>query len=321
MLAAAFLHRPEVFSDVYAPVLDRIRARAEIVYGPAAHADPARLGPVEVLCTSWGAPVLDAALLDAMPRLKLVLYAAGSVRKLVTPEFWAREVPLVSAYRANAVPVADFTYAQIVYALKGGWRYALGARAAGAPMTRVPQPGLYGSRVGLLSLGAIGRLVVDRLRALAVDVVAHDPFAGPYDGVRMVELAELFATSDVVSVHTPLLDETRGLVGRELLGSMRQGATLINTARGAILDEAALVEVLAGRPDLFAALDVTDPEPPVPGSPLFTLPNVVLTPHIAGSLGAERGLLGELVAGELERFADGLLLEHALTREAAERLA
>ncbi|MFI6501198.1 hydroxyacid dehydrogenase [Nonomuraea typhae] len=321
MLAAAFVHRPDVFPDVYAPVLDRIRARADIVYGPAALPDLSRLGDVEVLLTSWGAPVLDEALLSGLPRLKLVLYAAGSVRTFVTPEFWARGIPLVSAYRANAVPVADFTYAQIIYALKGGWRYALEARTAKAPVQRVPQPGLYGSRVGLVSLGAIGRLVVDRLRALAVDVMAYDPFAGPYDGVRMVELEELFATGDVVSVHTPLLDQTRGLVGRELLSSMRPGATLINTARGAILDEAALVEVLAGRPDLFAALDVTDPEPPAPGSPLFTLPNVVLTPHIAGSLGAERGLLGELVAGELERFADGLPLEHALTREAAERLA
>ncbi|MFI9553123.1 hydroxyacid dehydrogenase [Nonomuraea endophytica] len=317
MLSAAFVLDPQVFPDVYAPVLDRIRAQADIVYGPAAHPAPTQ---ADVLCTSWGAPVLDRALLEALPRLKLVLYAAGSVRKIVTPEFWDRGIPLVSAYTANAVPVADFTYAQIVYALKGGWRYVLNARATRSPLPRTPQPGLYGSRVGLVSLGAIGRLVADRLRALRLEVVAYDPSAD-YEGVRMAGLDEVFATSDVVSVHTPLLPETRGLVGRSLLASMKQGATLLNTARGAVLDQIALLEVLAERPDLFAVLDVTDPEPPEPGSPLFTLPNVVVTPHIAGSLGAERGLLGELVAAELERFATGQPLRHALTREAAARLA
>ncbi|MFI6299690.1 hydroxyacid dehydrogenase [Nonomuraea sp. NPDC050790] len=265
--------------------------------------------------------MLDHALLAAMPRLKLVLYAAGSVRQIVTPEFWARGIPLVSAYTANAVPVADFTCAQIVYALKGGWRYVLNARAARAPLPRTPQPGLYGSRVGLVSLGAIGRLVADRLRALRVEVVAYDPFTEAYDGVRMTGLEELFAASDVISVHTPLLPETRGLVSRPLMSSMSPGATLINTARGAVVDETALLEVLAGRPDLFAVLDVTDPEPPAPGSPLFTLPNVVVTPHIAGCLGTERALLGELVAAELERFATGRPLQHALTAESAAHLA
>ncbi|NUR82890.1 MAG: oxidoreductase, partial [Nonomuraea sp.] len=166
-----------------------------------------------------------------------------------------------------------------------------------------------------LSLGAIGQLVADRLAAMDVEVVAWDPFKAD------TPLEEVFATCDVVSVHTPLLPETRGFVGRELLASMKQGATLINTARGALIDEPALVEVLSERPDLFAILDVSDPEPPPPGSPLLTLPNVVYTPHIAGSLGSERGRLGDLAVAELERFASGRPLEHALTREQAERLA
>ncbi|PZG52947.1 oxidoreductase [Spongiactinospora gelatinilytica] len=280
------------------------------------------MAEVDVLCTSWGAPRLGAALLAAAPRLSLVLHAAGSVRAFVTPEFWARGVPLVSAYRANAVPVADFTAAQIVYALKQGWRHVLAARERRAPVAPMPAPGTYGARVGLLSLGAVGRLVAGRLAALDVEVIAHDPYADPATaGVPLTGLAELFSTCDVVSVHTPLLPETAGLVGASLLRSMRRGATLINTARGRIIDEPALVEVLTERPDLFAVLDVTDPEPSVPGSPLFTLPNVVVTPHLAGSLGAERARLGALVTDELERFAAGLPLEHALTRESAERLA
>ncbi|MFI0423585.1 hydroxyacid dehydrogenase [Spongiactinospora sp. 9N601] len=320
MLNAAFVLDPAVFDDVYGPSLARLRRVARVIHGPAA--EPGPMAEVDVLCTSWGAPRLDAALLAAAPRLSLVLHAAGSVRAFVTPEFWARGVPLVSAYRANAVPVADFTAAQIVYALKQGWRHVLAARERRAPVAPMPAPGTYGARVGLLSLGAVGRLVAGRLAALDVEVIAHDPYAGPATaGVPLTGLDELFSTCDVVSVHTPLLPETAGLVGADLLRSMRPGATLINTARGRIIDEPALVEVLTERPDLFAVLDVTDPEPPVPGSPLFTLPNVVVTPHLAGSLGAERARLGALVTDELERFAAGLPLEHALTRESAERLA
>ncbi|MER6942856.1 hydroxyacid dehydrogenase [Nonomuraea sp. NPDC000554] len=325
MLTAAFVLNPDVFDDVYGPCLDRLRRFARVAYGPAAKPDPDLMSGVEVLCTSWGAPVLDRATLDALPQLKLVLYAAGSVRAIVTPEFWERDIPIVSAYRANALPVAEFTFAQIVYALKQGWRHVLMARERRAAADRVAAAGTYGSRVGLLSLGAIGRLVASRLAPLDVEVIAHDPFADQREvaplGVRLVGLDELFGTSDVVSVHTPLLPETRGLVSRELVASMRFGATLVNTSRGAVIDEPGLVEVLAERPDLFAVLDVTAPEPPPVGSPLFTLPNVVVTPHIAGSLGAERGRLGDLVVAELERFATGQPLEHALTREAAERLA
>ncbi|MEU0564248.1 hydroxyacid dehydrogenase [Nonomuraea sp. NPDC005983] len=325
MLTAAFVLNPEVFDDVYGPCLDRLRRFARVAYGPAAKPDPDLMSGVEVLCTSWGAPVLDRATLDTLPELKLVLYAAGSVRAVVTPEFWERDIPIVSAYRANALPVAEFTFAQIVYALKQGWRHVLMARERREAADHVAAAGTYGSRVGLLSLGAIGRLVASRLAPLDVEVIAHDPFADQREvaplGVRLVGLDELFGTSDVVSVHTPLLPETRGLVSRELVASMRFGASLVNTSRGAVIDEPGLVEVLAERPDLFAVLDVTDPEPPPAGSPLFTLPNVVVTPHIAGSLGAERARLGDLVVAELERFATGQPLEHALTREAAERLA
>lgn len=325
MLNAAFVLNPDVFDDVYGRPRERLERTARVVYGPVARPDLDRLGEVDVLCTGWGAPVLDKELLNAAPRLKLVLYAAGTVRKIVTPEFWERGIPLVSAYRANAVPVADFTLAQIVYALKRGWWHVLRARERRAPVQRAVGAGTYGSRVGLLSLGAIGRLVAERLRTLDVEVVAYDPFTHPDEaaglGVRLTGIEEVFATCDVVSVHTPLLPETRGLVGRDLLAAMREGATLVNTARGAIVDEPSLVEVLAQRPDLFAVLDVTDPEPPVPGSPLFTLPNVVVTPHIAGSLGSERARLGDLVVDELERFASGLPLRHALTRQMAELLA
>jgi phosphoglycerate dehydrogenase-like enzyme len=174
-------------------------------------------------------------------------------------------------------------------------------------------PGGYGSTVGLLSLGSVGRLVRERLRPFDLTVLASDPALGPGEAggldVRPVGLKELFAESDVVSVHTPLLDSTIGLVTGELITSMPHGGTFINTARGAIVRERELVEALEARPDLQAVLDVTEHEPLAADSKLRHLPNVVLTPHIAGAMGRERRRLGRLLIGELKRYLAGESLE------------
>lgn len=146
---------------------------------------------------------------------------------------------------------------------------------------------------------------------LACDPVV-DPVTAAGLGVRLTGIEELFEACHVVSVHAPLLPETERLVGRRLMALLPEGATLINTARGAVLDEPEVIAVLRDRPDLTAVLDVTWPEPPDPGSPLFTLPNVLLTPHLAGALGGERARLGELVRDELRRFVRGEPLLHAI---------
>jgi phosphoglycerate dehydrogenase-like enzyme len=176
------------------------------------------------------------------------------------------------------------------------------------------EPGANGSVVGLMSLGATGQATARLLTRHDLVLQAYDPYVDPALaaslGVRMVSLEELFATSDVVSLHAPVLDETCRIVSTSLLSAMKNDATLINTARGALIDEEALVKVLGARPDLFAVLDVTDPEPPLPGSPLFSLPNVVVTPHLAGTLNTERRRQGRLMAAELARYVAGEPLEH-----------
>jgi phosphoglycerate dehydrogenase-like enzyme len=163
------------------------------------------------------------------------------------------------------------------------------------------------------------------LRPHQLEVVAYDPFLSADEArrlnVRSVDLAELFRISDVVSLHTPLLPETRDLVTGAHIESMCQGATLINTARGAIVREAELVAVLERRPDLQAVLDVTDPEPPLPGSPLLHLPNVVRTPHIAGAIGPERRRLGRGMVEELRRYVRGKPLRWEVRREQIEHMA
>ena len=171
----------------------------------------------------------------------------------------------------------------------------------------------------------IGRLVRERLRPFDLKVLAYDPFIKPEDaaalGVTLVPLDVLFRKCDVVSLHTPWLKETEGLITGALLASMKPGATFINTARGAVVREAEMVEVLQQRPDLSAVLDVTDPEPPVANSPLYTLPNVLLTPHIAGSMARECRRMGRYMVEELDRFLTGRPLAWKIDKTKAALLA
>lgn len=316
---------PDVYGDDERAALEKLLT---ITAPPLTPADltPSLLADVEVLVTSWGGPQLTADLLASAPRLKLVLYGAGSVRAIVTPESWARGIRVTTANEVIAASVAEFTLAQVLYALKHGWRYVLGARARSESLPRATnEPGANGSVVGLMSLGATGRATARLLSRHDLVLQTYDPYVDPAVaeslGVRRVSLEELFATSDVVSLHTPVLPATRGIVSTDLLRSMKPDATLINTARGALIDEDALIAVLQERPDLFAALDVTDPEPPLPGSPLFTLPNVVVTPHLAGTLNTERRRHGRLMAEELARYVAGEPLQHEVFESGQARSA
>ena len=155
-------------------------------------------------------------------------------------------------------------------------------------------------------------------------MLASDPFADAAEaariGVTLVTLPELFSQSDVVSIHTPLLSETEHLVTGTLIRSMKQGATLINTSRGAIVNEGELCAVLRERSDLTAILDVTDPEPPTADSPLRTLENVILTPHIAGSLGGEIARMGRGMVEEMTCFLGGEPLRHSISEEMLKRM-
>ena len=320
MLNGLYVMDPDRFPDVYG---DQERAAIEksvrITVPPLTPAEltPSLLADVDVLVTAWGGPRLTAELLESAPRLALVLYGAGSVRSIVTPESWARGVRVTTANSVIASSVAEFTLAQVLYALKHGWRYVLGARFAAKSLPRATdEPGAAGSVVGLMSLGATGQATARLLARHDLVLQAYDPYidhaVASALGVRLVSLEELFATSDVVSLHAPVLDETRKVVSTALLSSMKHDATLINTARGALIDEDALVSVLRERSDLFAVLDVTDPEPPLAGSPLFSAANIVVTPHLAGTLNSERRRQGQLMASELARYVAGEPLEHEI---------
>lgn len=274
----------------------------------------ARLRTAEVLITSWGCPPLDAGTVAAAPELRAVLHAAGSVRAHVTSAVFDRGILVTTAASANAEPVARYTLAAILWSLKRVPFLAAEARRshwdgrAYADARRSELSGT-GRTVVLVGFSRIGRRVAALLGSFPdIRILVVDPVADPAEitraGAEPAPLAEAIRRADVLSLHAPLLPETRRMIGAAELRALRPGATLINTARGELVDPAALE--LACRSGLQAVLDVTDPEPLPSGSPLYELPNVVLTPHVAGSLGAETRLMTASTLTELERYAAGL---------------
>lgn len=149
-------------------------------------------------------------------------------------------------------------------------------------------------------------MVCEYLQSFDVDLIVYDPYLAPEVlsplNATQVDLDTLFQTADVISLHAPLLPSTVKMIKRKHFEQMKPQATFINTARGAIIDEAGLIDVMRKRPDLTSLLDVTDPEPPKATSPLYTLPNVLLTPHIAGSVGQEKYQLGQAMVDEFARY-------------------
>ncbi|MBE1876305.1 hydroxyacid dehydrogenase [Myceligenerans pegani] len=267
------------------------------------------LSRVEVLLTGWGAPSLPASVLRHAPRLRRVIHAGGGAGYLFPDG--PGDVAASDVGMANAIPVAELTLAMILLANKEAFRARDLLRERRAFIDRedeFPTAGNYGRTVGLVSASRIGRLVIDLLRPFpSLRVLVYDPFLTIDDaaslGVEKVELAELARRSDVVSLHAPVVPETVGMIDAGFLALMPHGATLINTARGVIVDAAALEkELVSGR--INAILDVTDPEEPLPAtSPLYDLPNVFLTPHIAGSMGTELRRMGDWVAADLAHYA------------------
>ncbi|MCX6047869.1 MAG: hydroxyacid dehydrogenase [Chloroflexi bacterium] len=330
MYKGIFLLNRDAYEQIYGAAERAAIAQAVELYAPpqtaqSIQANPAILHDAEIIFSGWGMPVIDEAFLVATPNLKIIFYGAGSIKYCTTDTFWRRGIPITSSYAANAVPVAEFTLAQILLALKKSWQHVLISKQTHAYAPRLPVAGAYGSTVGIISLGMIGRMVCQHLQHFDLQLIAYDPFAKQADadalGVELCPLAEVFRRADVVSLHTPWLKETENMITGEHLASMKAGATFINTARGAIVCEQEMIQVLQQRPDLVAVLDVTYPEPPVVGSPLYTLPNVILTPHIAGSLDKECQRMGHIVVEELQRFLRGEPLHWSITREQAAGLA
>ena len=291
--------------------------------GPLRKLDDARaaelLAATEILVTGWGCPHIGPEVLAAAPNLRMIAHAAGSVKALLSPAVFERGIAVITAADANALPVAEFTLAAILFAnkrvLEFSELYRRERRSRRLYETADAAIGNFRKTIGLIGASRIGRRVIELLRPFDFTVLLHDPYVDGGGaaalGVEPVELDDLLTRSDVVSLHAPELPETRHMLDARRLGLIRSGATFINTARGALVDQAALEkELKSGR--FAAVLDVTDPDVLPHFSPLYKLPNVLLTPHIAGAMGDERQRFGQLVVREIERFILGEPLRHAV---------
>lgn len=288
----------------------------------------AELSDVEYIFSTWGMiPLGEEEIRKFFPSLKAVFYAAGTVQYFARP-FLNCGVKVFSAWAANAVPVAEYTVAQIILANKGFFRAAPLA-SSGKRETAAKEferfGGNYGVKVGIIGAGMIGKLVIKMLKGYDIEVMTFDPFLPDETaaelGVEKVSLERLFAECNVVSNHLANNAQTQGMLCGRLFDTMLPFSTFLNTGRGAQVVEGELIATLKKRPDITAILDVTYPEPPSADSEFFTLPNCILTPHIAGSSGNEVKRMAEYMYDEFIKFINGEPVKYEVTEKMLETMA
>lgn len=314
--AIVAMNPPALAENLFGPHRSRLSGLVEVPADVLTEFESERasrlIGDVEILLAGWGCPRVDREMLDRMPSLRAVVFAGGTASAVLdTVEAVRRGIVFTNAGEGNAQAVAEYTAATIVLAGKRA-RYAeqiyRDGRAFVDREADLLDTGNFGRTVGLVGASRIGRRVAQLLLATDLRVVIYDPYASEEEIVSLggikVELDELLAVSDIVSLHAPATPETEQMIAERELAIMRDGAVLINTARGSLIDHDALrTHLRCGR--IEAILDVTEPEPLAADDELWTLPNVTLTPHIAGATGNELHRLGRDVVDEVARYVAG----------------
>jgi len=270
--------------------------------------------------SSWQVASLTPAILETAPGLRIWAYGAGSIKGKICEEAWERGVVVTSAAPAIADDVAELTMGYITIGLRKVVQYMRQMRA-NEKTVKDESRSLFRRTVGVIGASQVGVRVMRLLAPYEVRILLFDPYVTEEQaqalGAEVVDLETMARESDVVTCHAPKLPETYQMWNATHLRSMKEDAVLVNTSRGDNIDEGALVEELSkGR--LFAFLDVTSPEPPLPESPLRQLPNVVLTPHVAGQRSYR---IGASAVEELRRCFAGEEQLFQVTRDMLDRLA
>ena len=282
-----------------------------------------------VAITSWGNTGIDAEILAACPDLKLVCHAAGSVKPIVTDALWKKGVRVVSSACPLGHGVAETALGFTISASKNFYNLNASLHNGGWEEGKDAIGDLFDLTVGVISAGLGGRALHRAFAEFAKDIrlpcCCYDPFVSDERaaalGCKKASLEELLRASDIVSIHAPSIPETYHMFNEETIGMMKDDAVLINTARGSLIDEQALYAHMKAGKLKYACLDVTDPEPPAADNPLRTLPNCIMTPHLAGL--ANNGLkrIGAFVCDEIERFLKGEKLVAEVTEDMLARMA
>lgn len=277
------------------------------------------LAGADIAVTSWGNGNLTADILEVAPELKLVIHAAGSVKPIVCDDLWNKGIRVDASTKPLGIGVAECALGFAISASKNFYAVNDDIHNGGFNEHRGDCKELYELNVGVIGGGFVGRHFIKLMRNFGVNIMLYDPFvtaeAAEAIGARKVELEEIFSESDVLSVHAPSIPETYHMVNGQTLKLMKKDAILINTARGSLIDEAALYHHMLEGNLKYACLDVYDPEPPLADNPLRTLKNVIMTPHLAGLANNGKLRIGAHVVDEVERYVKGETLECEVKKE------
>lgn len=287
-----------------------------------------KLSDCEVYVTTWGCPRLDDEILKYAPNIKLLCHLCGTVVPVISDEMWEKGIRVISGNDYFAESVAEGTIAYMLTSLREIPSYSYNLKVNHKwKNPSAPTEGLLGKTVGIVSYGAIAKHLVRMLQVFRVKIKVYDIAPLPEEdkskyGIEQVpSLEELFETSDIVTVHTPLNDHTYHLINKKHFSLLKNGALFVNTSRGPVIDEAALVEVLnTGR--FSAVLDVYEKEPPEKDDPLFNCPNLIMMPHMGGPTTNLRQIITHDLLIEARDFIDnGTPLKHEITKEKAEQMS
>jgi len=280
------------------------------------------ISSISALITGWGSPSLTSELLERAEKLRIIIHSAGSIKSILSKEIvesflLPRKIIVCNAVKQIAYNVAETTIGMMIFAGRKFFDHVkmFGEKAVWRDPSLFSK--LYttinGSTIGIVGVGAVGREVIRLLKCFRdVTILVYDPYLKEEEadklGVSKVSLEKLFQSSEIISIHAPLTSETEGMIGHDLLELLKPGAILINTAKGRIIDGEALVE-RCRKGDITVVLDVTDPEPPPPEYPLRRMPNVYITPHIAGCGHYGMKGIGRFVLRSLTHYFSGMPVE------------
>lgn len=278
---------------------------------------------VDVCVCGWGTPRFDAAVLQKANRLRLIAYLCGSVSGIVSDELFDREIGVVSGNDVFAQTLAEGTLAYMLAALRRIPQYSDMMQETGWHPAEFDTQSLIGKSVGIIGLGETSRYLIDMLKPFRVRIKLFSRHLAEEDaavlGVEKAELSEIFSACDIISLHCARNAQNYHLVSEELLRLMKQDALLVNTARGDIVDEAALAEHLKSG-HIRAILDVYETEPLPMDSRLRHLQNCILIPHMGGPTIDRRRDAARIVLEDIRNFKEGLPLRHEVTRTRAARM-
>lgn len=244
----------------------------------------AMIPEIEVLIVR-SATKVTADVIERGTKLRLICRAGVGLDNIDVETAQKRGIKVLNTPGASAISVAELTFGLMLAAARHIARGTLDLKNGIWTKKDLEGVELFGKTLGIIGIGTIGREVAKRAIVFGMNVVAYDPYAQRFEGVRIVNLDELYAVSDFITLHVPLTKETKHLINAESIAKMKDGVIIVNTSRGGVIDEAALYDALVKRKVYAAALDVFEVEPPNDElrKKLLQLPYIVATPHIGAS--------------------------------------